>query len=136
DGSGEIVLSGNQFSLLDVGSPGYEQRFVDNVKKNLAGNGPFDGVFLDDVYSVLGSATGGRYPPQYPNDAAWEAAMERFMDAVGPPLRAAGVFVVARGYASGDPIKNAAWFTRLAPDVDALSYSDWELSTDSITVFD
>ena len=41
-----------------------------------------DGVFIDDTLLVPVSISGGKWPANYPNRAAWEAAMMSFANAV------------------------------------------------------
>jgi hypothetical protein len=50
-------------------------------------NGDFDGVMIDNVLGLVSGWSGKRYPTLYPNDAAWERAMTRFVRAVGPVLQ-------------------------------------------------
>ena len=58
----------------------------------------FDGVYIDSVLGQISSWSGGVHPTLYPSDAAWEGAMRSFVAAVGPQLKAQGLYVLANAY--------------------------------------
>jgi hypothetical protein len=89
DPSWELNLSWNHGIMADMGNPGYQQKFVQNVIA-AAQAGGFNGIFLDDLH--WRQWTG--YPSKYPDQASWDAAMESFLAYVGPALKAAGLTVI------------------------------------------
>ena len=112
-------------NIGDVGSSGYQQAWINGVSSLLSSTG-CDGVFIDDtLYDIEPLA--GEYPAKYPSQAAWADAMNSFIAAVGPALKAQGYYVVpnASGYIPGDGNSNdgtndVAWFQRLGPYVNGL----------------
>lgn len=78
----------------DIGHPGYQQRWLDNVRDRLVRDG-FDGVMMDDVNTFPGHCLGSRGTPiaEYPTDEAYGDAVVAFMAAVGPALIEAGLIV-------------------------------------------
>jgi hypothetical protein len=92
--------SGNRISfcdyphdwLMDVGSPEYEQAWLQNAVSDAKRYG-FDGVMLDDVDEWMDNHMCGRTIAKYPTHASWAAATTRFMAAVGPGLTSQGLLV-------------------------------------------
>jgi hypothetical protein len=78
---------------MDVADPGYQQRWLANVKADLAA-GPWDGVVIDNVMASPEWYLGGRTIAKYPTKAAYEAATESFLKAVGPQLTATGKLAI------------------------------------------
>lgn len=77
---------------MDVGSPGYQQAWLDNVKSVVQSHG-WDGVYMDDANTRC--STHGPCSAQYPTDAALQAAIFSMLSAVSPPLRAQGALTIA-----------------------------------------
>ena len=78
----------------DIGNPGYQQRWLDNVTTRMLRDG-FDGVMMDDVNTFPGHCLGSRGTPiaEYAEDVDYGDAVVEFMAAVGPSLRASGLLV-------------------------------------------
>lgn len=78
----------------DVGARGYQDRWRDNVLRELRA-APWDGVMLDDTLTSLSHSTyGGAVPTRIPTDAAMRAATTSFLSRVGPALKRAGFMAV------------------------------------------
>jgi hypothetical protein len=117
--------------IADVGSATYQQRFVNDVTEFMRASG-VDGVFLDDVVAAPLGMTGGVYPAKYPTAEAWEAAIVDFVTRVGRVLKERGFYVLANAskYVSGDARSDtsehvAAFWRRIAPDVNGLMSENW-----------
>ena len=78
--------------VMDVGNPGYQAAWRDNVAALLERDG-WDGVYMDDVNTFPGHCLDGRIA-RY-TDAQYGLAMVNFVRAVSPPLRNAGLMTVA-----------------------------------------
>jgi hypothetical protein len=79
----------------NIGHPGYQQLWLDNVRDRLLRDG-FDGVMMDDVNTFPGHCLGergGTPIAEYPTDEAYGDAVVDFMEAVSPSLIAAGLLV-------------------------------------------
>lgn len=78
----------------NIGSPGYQQAWLEAVEERLLRDG-FDGVMMDDVNTFPGHCLGERGTPiaEYPTDEAYGNAVVDFMLAVGPSLKDAGLAV-------------------------------------------
>lgn len=79
----------------DIGNPGYQARWLENVRDRVVADG-FDGVMLDDTNTFPGHCLGergGTPIAEYPTDEAYGDAVVAFMAAVGPGLRADGLAV-------------------------------------------
>jgi hypothetical protein len=74
---------------MDVGAAAYRQKWLENVLADLR-SAPWDGVMLDDVNQSETWHLCGRTMTRYPTAAAYTAATESFLAAVGPALRSAG----------------------------------------------
>jgi hypothetical protein len=96
DASGErlIYCDYPEVWAADIGVPGYQQRWLDNVRDRILRDG-FDGVMMDDVNTFPGHCLGSQGTPiaEYPTDEAYGDAVVAFMQAVGPELSAAGLLV-------------------------------------------
>jgi hypothetical protein len=79
--------------FMDLGNAGYQQRWVDNVLRQLRREG-WTGVFMDDVSLKLWGATG------YSSDAAYQAAARSFLVNVAGRIRSAGFKVLVNGASS------------------------------------
>jgi len=79
---------------MDVGDPGYQKVWLDNVVTEVRRNG-WDGVMLDDTLTYLSHPTvGGAKSTQIPDDAAMLRATGSFLSTVGSGLKAAGYLAV------------------------------------------
>ena len=78
----------------DIGDPGYQQRWLANVRERLLRDG-FDGVMMDDVNTFPGHCLGSLGTPiaEYDTDEAYGDAVVAFMEAVGPALMDADLLV-------------------------------------------
>jgi hypothetical protein len=78
----------------NIGSPGYQQAWLQAVEERLLRDG-FDGVMMDDVNTFPGHCLGerGTNIAEYPTDEAYGDAVVDFMLAVGPGLKSAGLAV-------------------------------------------
>jgi hypothetical protein len=78
----------------DVGNPGYEQTWADNVSSELKANG-WDGVFMDDTTLTLKYHYNISEIAKYKTDASWQAATKAMLAVVSPKIHAAGKKVYA-----------------------------------------
>jgi hypothetical protein len=109
----------------DVGSPGYQHAWLQNVSGFLRSHHD-DGVLIDDVLADLRPLAGVE-PSAYPTQQAWAAAQLSFVRTVGRGLRKEGYYVLvnASGYVPGDARSDtgaatASWWGALAPYVSGL----------------
>jgi hypothetical protein len=65
--------------LMDVGNPGYQQAWADNVLLSMQKHG-FDGVFIDNLLWTRDAY--GRTPANYGSDAAFQTAYRGFLKTV------------------------------------------------------
>lgn len=80
----------NGYSTLwasDIGSSGYQQAWASNVISEL-NSAPWDGVLIDDVNPTIKWHYCVTCVAKYPSDAQYGAAMQRFVQAVGPRIQA------------------------------------------------
>lgn len=80
--------------MADVGNPGYQRRWRDDVVRLLR-HGPWDGVFMDDVNTTTRPEAGSVAIDHYPNDAAYQAAVGAALAHVAPRIRATGKLSIA-----------------------------------------
>lgn len=79
---------------MDVGDAAYAERWAANVSAQAAAEG-WDGVMIDNAMPTPAHyLPPGRTLARYPDDTAYADATERFLAAVAPRLRAAGLSVV------------------------------------------
>jgi Hypothetical glycosyl hydrolase family 15 len=78
--------------MMDMGSPSYQQQWADSEIATAKRDG-FDGVYMDDVNLSPGHGTDGTLAKY--TDAQYEAAVQSFVAAVAPRLKAAGLIVSA-----------------------------------------
>lgn len=78
----------------NVGDPGYQARWLENVRGRALADG-FDGVMLDDTNTFPGHCLGslGAAIAEYPSDQAYGDATVAFIATVGPGLQAEGLIV-------------------------------------------
>jgi hypothetical protein len=115
DGGGSRLNSYyfQQAWMMDVGSPGYQARWLSNVLTDLRSGG-WDGVLLDDTNADMGWHLHGRTIARYPTSASWRAATRSMLATVGPALRGSGFLAI--------PNFSTPW----ASDYDAqATWSDW-----------
>jgi hypothetical protein len=95
DASGKRITEGgyNWLYMADVGNADYQAAWASNVLARLS-DGPWDGVFMDDVNTTAKYHTDPSSIAAYPNDAAYQAATRSLLAAVGPRLRAAGKLAI------------------------------------------
>jgi hypothetical protein len=99
--------------LMDVGSPGYQARWLSNVLTDLR-SGDWDGVMLDDTDADMGWHLHGRTIARYATSASWRAATRSMLATVGPALRGSGFLAI--------PNLSTPW----ASDYDAqATWADW-----------
>jgi hypothetical protein len=94
--------SGQRFTLrnysyqwaMDVGNPGYQQRWAENVVADVKAQG-WDGVFIDNVNPTIKYYAEVSSVAKYPTDEAYAAATQSALAAITPRLRAAHMLVFA-----------------------------------------
>jgi hypothetical protein len=122
DASGNYIkpASGDFHWFGDIGDPNFQKAWVDNVSAFLL-NHHADGVFIDNVLCSFGGLSAGVLPAKYPTDASWANAQAAFLAYVGPAMHAKGLYVAVNAYCYGPDsgTANDAWWTRIAPYVDA-----------------
>src|ERR1700683_1826146 len=79
---------------MDVGSPGYQQRWAENVVADVKAQG-WDGVFIDNVNPTMKYYAEVSSVAKYPTDKAYAAATQSALAAITPRLRAAHMLVFA-----------------------------------------
>ena len=127
DAKGNRIVNAHYpyYVVGDIGSPSYRSTWISRVIKQAKTLG-FDGVSIDGVLGAFDGETGGVVPAKYPTDKAWANAMAGFVHAVGPALKAKGLYVGAEVYASAQGLSNnngsadGAWWRRVAPSLNAL----------------
>jgi hypothetical protein len=77
----------------DIGHPGFQQKWADNVLAEIAGK-RWDGVFMDDTNPSMQYHYDVDRVAKYPTDAAYQAATESALAAIGARFRAAGKLAV------------------------------------------
>jgi Hypothetical glycosyl hydrolase family 15 len=94
---------------MDLGSAGYQDAWLANVKGELARNG-WDGVMLDDTFSGENAVwhLGSRTMAEYPTAASYTAAVRSFLARVCPGLTSAG-FIALPNIASTTPATWSDW---------------------------
>ncbi|MEA2144487.1 MAG: hypothetical protein QOG59_74, partial [Solirubrobacteraceae bacterium] len=95
DQNGNPILNQSQHHYLtDVGNPGYQQACVANAIAT-AKSGGFDGVFWDMInQSLVWTLPSGVTVPEYPTNAAWQAAMYSMLQYTGSQLHANGLLTI------------------------------------------
>jgi hypothetical protein len=94
---------------MDVGDPGYQQAWADNVVADSTGAG-FDGVFMDNALFSCDAYHVGVCPREYPTDAAIQGAYRSMLANLGAPAgpyRAVADDVFRRDFACGAAVVNA-----------------------------
>jgi len=79
---------------MDVGNPGYQQRWAENVVADVKAQG-WDGVFIDNVNPTMKYYAEVSSVAKYPTDEAYAAATQSALAAITPRLRAAHMLVFA-----------------------------------------
>jgi hypothetical protein len=126
DTSGKrIVESGYDWVYMaDLGNAAYQDAWAATVVDRLK-NGPWDGVFMDDVNTTAMYHTDPSKIARYPNDAAYQAATRSMLAAVGPRLRAAGKLAIPNiGSWSGYPDVAKDWLQFVDGGMDEM-FAKW-----------
>ena len=123
--------------LANVGSASYQQQWITNVVAVIKKYG-FDGVYIDSVLGQISGWSGGVMPTKYPSETAWEGAMKSFVTAVGPAVKAQGLYVLANAYKAGpnDGSANIAWYRTIAPYLSGLQAEYFEQAGSSKVLYD
>jgi hypothetical protein len=79
---------------MDVGNPGYQQRWAENLIADVRAQG-WDGVFIDNVNPTMKYYAEVSSVAKYPTDTAYAAATQSALAAITPRLRAAHMLVFA-----------------------------------------
>jgi hypothetical protein len=122
--------------LADVGSPAYQHAWVSAMNRILRRYRGIKGVWIDNIVGNLIAPTA-----KYPDDASYRAAMQSFIDHVGPALRTKGWYVAVEaimvdtatpGWRTtfGDQCDGSQqlwWYRRIAPDVDGIATEYWQM---------
>jgi Hypothetical glycosyl hydrolase family 15 len=129
DASGNPIVNAHYsyYYVGDIGSSTYRSKWISHVT-NQAKTLGFDGVSIDGVLGQFSGETGGVVPAKYPSEAAWRSAMAGFVAAVGPALKAQGLYVGAEVYAwddaggadNNDGSYDVGWWQQVAPNLSAL----------------
>jgi Hypothetical glycosyl hydrolase family 15 len=124
DGS-RIAESGYSWLwMADVGNPGYQQQWTDNVLKLLA-DGPWDGVMMDDTNTTAKYDTDPDAIAKYPTDAAYQAAMRSILAYAGPRIQAAGKLAIPNiGSWSEYPEVAKEWLRYVSGGIDEM-FAKW-----------
>ena len=77
----------------DVGNPGFQQKWADNVLAEVTAKG-WDGVFMDDINPSIECHYDVASVAKYPTNAAYQAATGSALAAIGARFRAAGKLVI------------------------------------------
>jgi Hypothetical glycosyl hydrolase family 15 len=77
----------------DIGDPGFQQRWADNVGAKLSAD-IWDGVFVDDTNPTIRYHYDPAQVAEYPDDASYSAATGRALSVIGPALKARGKLVI------------------------------------------
>lgn len=132
DARGNSLMTRFGAHLADVGNPGYQRQFVDDVSRFLA-KSHADGIFLDDVAAHPHVLVGDDISTKYPTPDAWESAMVSFVSRVGPALEQRGYYVLANAvkFVPGDVRSDTGQLTqefwsRIAPFVSGLCMEFWQ----------
>jgi len=98
----------------DIGNAAYQQAWANKVIAQHRDTDGAQGTFIDDLAQSPHIISGT--PAKYPNQPTWRAAMESFVRAVGPKLKAAGLKVM---------LNTGAWYPG-SPNFDnGLGSIDW-----------
>lgn len=93
--------------IMDLGNPSYQQACVAHATA-LAKQYGFDGIFYDDFSAVLNwTFNGGVFSPQYPTDAAWQAATYSMISYAGGQTHAQGLLAI--GNIGGSTLTPGLW---------------------------
>jgi len=95
--------------VADVGHRGYQRKWADNVLAEIAAKG-WDGVLMDDANPTMRHHYDVDRVARYPTDAAYQAATESALAAIGARFRAAGKLVVPNfGFWKDHPDVVSGW---------------------------
>jgi hypothetical protein len=140
DASGNRIVNAHYsyYYVGDIGSPTYRSKWVSHVT-NQAKTLGFDGVSIDGVLGNYSGETGGVVPAKYPSEDSWRSAMAGFVAAVGPAMKAQGLYVGAEVYAwddaggadNNDGSYDVAWWQQVAPHLSALFCEYFEQNPNS-----
>ncbi|MGM1058707.1 putative glycoside hydrolase [Saccharothrix sp. Mg75] len=110
---------------MDVGDPGYQRAWADNVVRTTRAAG-FDGVFMDNALFPCDAYHEGRCPAEYPTDAAMQDAYVSMLSATRGAFTAAGLKTVAN--LSNARLHAGAW-DRYTEHLDG-GFDEWWLAFD------
>jgi Hypothetical glycosyl hydrolase family 15 len=79
---------------MDIGDPGYQQRWAENVVADVKAQG-WDGVFIDNVDPTIKYYADASSVAKYPTDEAYAAATQSALAAITPRLHASHTLVFA-----------------------------------------
>jgi hypothetical protein len=79
---------------MDIGNPGYQQRWAENVIADVKAQG-WDGVFIDNVNPTMRYYANVASVAKYPTDAAYATATQSALAAITPRLQATHMVVFA-----------------------------------------
>jgi hypothetical protein len=83
----------NWIWAADIGNPGYQQRWADNVLAEVTSKG-WDGVFMDDTNPTIEYHYDVAKVAKYPTNAAYQAATKSALQAIGARFKAAGKLAI------------------------------------------
>jgi hypothetical protein len=123
DQNGNLVLAPGRTDLYptDVGNPAYQQACATNASA-LARSHGFDGIFWDVVEGNLGyTLRPGITVPEYPDNTAWQTAMNSALAYLGPAMRAQGLLSIGN---VGDAASTAQW-EQWVGHIDGVEEESW-----------
>jgi Hypothetical glycosyl hydrolase family 15 len=105
--------------MADVGNPGYQQRWTENVLRVLR-SGPWDGVFMDDTNTTVEyHVSPVSRVVKYPTDAAYQAAVGSMLAYAGPRITAAGKLAIPNiGSWAQNPQVGDQWLSYVSGGMD------------------
>lgn len=124
--------AGNRFTFnnysylwaMDVGDPGYQQRWAANVVNELNTQG-WDGVMLDDTNTTMSYHYDVPQIAKYPSDAAWQSATRSALAYIGPRVQAAGKLAIPNiGTWGENPAVGQDWLQFVSGGMDEM-FAKW-----------
>ena len=124
--------------LANVGSASYQKQWLANVDRGDQEVRLRRRLHRQCAGADLRAGRVASMPTLYPSEAAWEGAMRSFVAAVGPQLKAQGLYVLANAYKAGPNDGSALidWYKTIAPYLSGLQSEYFEQAGSSKVLFD
>lgn len=133
DGNGDIVKESDGVWFLDVGKPGFKEKYLSTLLLRLRGR-QADGVDLDYWCQALNASYLGAFmknrpmPAAYPTDQVWfDKAWKPFVHYVTTGLRSAGYRLI--GNSAGEYHSGNAMQDWQRTQVDGVVYEQWAVGS-------